>query len=287
MRPARVPRGGWAPAAGRGWAVLLSVALLWAGAARADRAGQMTVLIEALRIDDTLQIMRSEALDHGTGLARDMMPEAEIAGWTRHLADIHDPAAMRELVVGTLKKELAEVPLAPLTAFFTSSPGRRIVAAELAARKAFLDRAIEDAAREDHAVLAETGAPILGRIETLIADSDLIERNVTGILNANLMLSRGLAEGGAHDLSLDDILRETRAQEDSLRAESGAWIRAYLLAAYRPLQLQDVDRYIAFWRSPPGRALNRALFAGFDRMNAQLSYLLGWSMARYRRGQTL
>lgn len=265
----------------------LAAMLLWTGPAHADRAARMATLVEALRIEETVRIMHDEGLVYGASLARDMMPEADTESWRRRVARIYDPERMRALVVAGLEEGLADVPLAPLVDFFTSGLGHKVVALELSTREAFLDRATEDAAREAYAALADTRAPILGRIETLIDDSDLVERNVTGILNSNLMLYRGLVDGGAYEMSGEDILRDVRAQADSVRADSAEWIGAYLLAAYRPLPPEELDRYIAFWRSDPGRALNRALFATYDRMYEEVSYLLGQSMAQYMRGRKL
>jgi len=265
----------------------LAAMLQWTGPAHADRAARMATLVEALRIEETVRIMHDEGLVYGASLARDMMPEADTESWRRRVARIYDPERMRALVVAVLEEGLADVPLAPLVDFFTSGLGHKVVALELSTREAFLDRATEDTAREAYAALADTRAPILGRIETLIDDSDLVERNVTGILNSNLMLYRGLVDGGAYEMSGEDILRDVRAQADSVRADSAEWIGAYLLAAYRPLPPEELDRYIAFWRSDPGRALNRALFATYDRMYEEVSYLLGQSMAQYMRGRKL
>jgi len=205
----------------------------------------------------------------------------------RQVARIHDADRMQQTLSRRLGEALADVPLAPLIAFFTSPVGRRVVARELAAREALLDPDAEAAANADYAALARKTAPIIARIDTLISDSDLIERNLTGILNADLMLYRGLVDGGLYAMSEEDILREVGRQADTVRRDGAAWLRAYLLVAYRPLAPDELDRTIAFWRSAPGRALNRALFASFDALYEQLSYLLGQSLARYMRQQKL
>ena len=77
------------------------------------------------------------------------------------------------------------------------------------------------------------------------------------------------------------------AQEDGVREDSAEWIGAYLLTAYQPLEPDQLDRYIALWRTEEGKELNRALFAVFDRMYEELSYLLGRAMAQHMRSQKL
>lgn len=266
---------------------LLAAMLLWAGAALAERDAQMQVLLEALRVGDTLEIMREEGLLYGESLAQDMMPEADIASWTAHVERIYDPAKMRRLVSERLSAELEGVALAPINAFFTSDLGVEIIELELSAREAFLDLDVEDAAKAQYEELAGENAQIIGQIEQLVEDSDLVEMNVMGILNSNLMLYRGLADGGAYDLSEQEILTDVWSQEEGVREDSSEWIGAYLLTAYQPLEPVEIDRYIAFWQTEEGKRLNRALFATFDRMYEELSYLMGQAVAQHLRSQKL
>lgn len=261
--------------------------LLWAGAALADRNARMEALLEAIRIGDTVKIMREEGLLYGESLAEDMMPEADLGSWRAHMGRIYDTSRMRALVGTRLAAELEGVDLAPLERFFTSELGAEIISLELSAREAFLDLAVEEAAQAQFDALESEQAPIVGQIEQLITDSDLVDLNVMGILNSNLMLYRGLADGGAYDLSEEDMLADVWAQEDEVRADSTAWITAYLLTAYQPLDPEELDRYIAFWQTEEGRALNRALFATFDRMYEEISYLVGQAVAQHLRSQKL
>ena len=72
-----------------------------------------------------------------------------------------------------------------------------------------------------------------------------------------------------------------------MREDSAGWIGAYLLTAYQPLEPDELDAYIAFWQTDEGRELNRALFATFDRMYAEISYLMGQAVAQHLRSQEL
>lgn len=265
-------------------AAVVAAALLLAAPAR---AGQMDALIDALRVADTVGIMRAEGLDYGAGLAADMMPEADKDGWQETIGRIYDTDKMRDLIESGLREELDGVAVAPLAEFFTSELGAEIVELELSARRAFLDADVEAAAKERYHDLSREGARIVDQVDTVVADSDLIEHNVMGILNSNLMLYRGLADGGAYDLSEEDIVLDVWAQEDGVREDSAEWIGAYLLTAYQPLEPDQLDRYIALWRTEEGKELNRALFAVFDRMYEELSYLLGRAMAQHMRSQKL
>lgn len=268
--------------------LLMLVAALLAGApASAQRAPAMDRLFAALRVTDTMAIMRREGIDYGAGLGREMMPDTDLRGWQMRIARLYDTARMQAVVEDGLTRELTEVDLTPLLAFFESPLGARIVGLELSAREAFIDPDIEAAAKARHAAMAADGAPIIGQIDTLIADSDLVGRNVSGALNSNLMLYRGLIDGGAWKMTEDEMLRDVWSQQEAVRRDGADWIGAYLLTAYRPLDADEIDRYIALWRTDAGRALNAALFAAFDHMYEEMSYLVGRSLAEHMRAQEL
>ena len=119
---------------------------------------------------------------------------------------------MQEVVTERLDAALEGADLVAIISYFESAEGQRILALELDARRAFMEVETEEAAmiRYDEAV--EAGAHIVGQIETLIADSDLLERNVAGGLNANLMFYRGMADAGGTSTDSDsDSPRPTRS----------------------------------------------------------------------------
>lgn len=257
--------------------------------AQADTAfeAQFEALYDALQLDETVRIMREEGLHFGESLAQDMLPDADPVSWERHVSVLYDPAKMRGLVRDRLAVALNAQDLSAMTAFFTSDLGAEIIGLELSAREAFLEPEVEDAAKEHYEMLSEDRALIVTQIEQLMEDSDLIERNVMGILNSNFMLYRGLADGGALEMSEAEMLSDVWGQEQDVRDDSFEWLGAYLLMAYQPLEEADVERYIAFWRSDEGQALNSALFATFDKMYAELAYLMGQSVAQHMRSQKL
>lgn len=261
--------------------------IVTAGAALAERAAQLEALFEALKIRETVEIMQAEGDAYAASLAESMMLETDAAAWSERVARIYDADKMYAVIAGRIDRALGNADLAAILAYYETDGSARVGALELSARRALLDPETEALAHETYAELAADGDSVIADVETIIADSDLIERNLSGALNAELMLYRGLGDGGAIELSEAEILDDVWAREEELRAWTGAWLRAFMVMAYRPLEVGDRQDYIAFWRSPAGRDLNRAVFAGYDRMYEEISYLLGLAVAEELRGQDL
>ncbi|WP_417733339.1 DUF2059 domain-containing protein [Roseovarius sp.] len=260
--------------------------VLMSGPAMADRAGDVERLITALRFDDTIEIMRQEGMRYGGEVGLEMLSEGERGRWSEVVAGVYDGAVMRAQVKEGFVAALDGVDPAPLVAFFEGQ-GREIVALELAARKSLLDPEIETAAQALYDQMAKDGDALVERVEVFIDDSDLIERNVTGALNANLVFYTGLADGGALDLPQEEMLADIWAQEEDMRAQTGTWLRSFLVMAYQPLARDKLEAYIALYQSPAGRDLNRALFAAYDSMYEDLSYKLGFAVAIHMLGEDL
>ena len=64
-------------------------------------------------------------------------------------------------------------------------------------------------------------------------------------------------------------------------------MNAFLLMAYEPLEPEDLQAYVEFYRTPAGRVLNRAMFDAFNRMYEELSYILGRAVARHMQSEKL
>lgn len=250
------------------------------------RADEIDRLMTALHFEETVDIMRAEGLRYGGDVGEEMLSVAEQARWDRVVNGVYDAGRMLDKVQTKFAEAMDGADTGPLLAFFEGQ-GAEIVALEIAGRRALLDDGTEEAAEARFAELAAAGAPIVDKVTTLIADSDLIERNVAGALNANLVFYRGLADGGGLDLSEEEMLAEIWAQEPEMREETRDWMQAYLTMAYQPLSQEVLDAYIALYRSPEGRHLNRALFAAFDAMYEELSYQLGLATALQMDGEDL
>lgn len=244
-------------------------------------------LLDALGVPQIVSIMREEGLEYGETLAEDMIPGGSTGGWTATVDRIYDEARMLDTLRGVFRQEFGDADLAPLMAFFDSETGRQVVDLELSAREAMRDPEIEEAARAAYRDLEETGSGELDGISAFVEANDLVEANLVGALNASYMFYLGLVDGGALDMSEQDILTEVWSSEEETRADTREWVYAFLLMAYRPLEDGVVAEYTDLSGTAPGRALNRALFAGFNKMYDDISYALGMAVAREMQVQEL
>ena len=236
-------------------------------------------LAEALRLDDLFAVLRDEGLAHGEDLEAGMFPDGGGPRWRERVGRIYDLPRLRADFEAVLQRELGTEgeALAEIDAFFASELGRKVVALEIEARRAFLDEAEEEAAR----VAAETRAadrdPKDKLLQRFIAAGDLIEMNVAGGLSGNLAFLTGLAEtsGDGGTLPQDELMAQVWAQEEMIRADTISWLQAYLGLAYAPLTEAELADYADFMESPAGERLNAALFLAFDEVFNRVSYELG------------
>lgn len=257
---------------------VLLAALLCAVAVPAA-AGRAGALIEALRLDELLEVMRQEGMENGAEIGESMLEPSDAAAWAAAVRRIYAPARMAALLRDGLERGLPEDPaaLAPVLDFFGSDRGRKLVELELSARRAMLDDDIDAAAR---AAWEEKRAEGGARVEALlrfIAAGDLIEENVVGGLNATHAFYVGLLDSGAGTLGRGDarLMAEVWAQEPGIRAEIEAWVPAYLALAFGPLEDEALEAYVAFMESPAGGMLSAALFSAFNGMFEAVSRDLG------------
>lgn len=249
-------------------------------------------LIAALRLDETIAVIRQEGVREAAGIAEALFGADVSNGWQATVDRIYESERMEEIFLARFETELArstDGAIARMTDFFTSDVGRRALGLEISGRRAMLDDSVE-AAAEDH--LAQLRARSDGRLAQLrrfVEANELVEANVAGALNATIAFQFGLAEGGAYDfeMSEDRILAMARAQEEAIRAETRAWVMSYLALAYRPLSDEALAEYITFSESRAGQVLNRALFAAFDEMFTRLSRDLGLAAGRVLGGEAL
>ncbi len=244
-------------------------------------------LLDALGVPQIVEVMREEGIEYGDTLAADMIPSGGSAGWGATIGRIYDQARMLATVQEVFAAEFGDAETEGLLEFFTSETGKQIVSLELSARNAMRDDEIEDAARAAFDDLDGTNSEPLAAIAEFVATNDLVEANLVGALNANYMFYLGLVDGGALQMSEAEILTEVWSSEEETRADTREWVYAFLLMAYRPLEDGVVEEYTELSRTEPGRALNRALFAGFNKMYDDISYALGMAVAREMQVQEL
>ena len=250
--------------------------------AQAATPEEVQGLFDAMGLPELVEVMRQEGLAYGEDIARDMLGGASAPDWQARVGAIYDTDLMERSLLTGLQSELAEAEIGPVVAFFESETGQEIIGLELAARRAMLDDAVEEAAREAAAIAMADETDRHALIEAYAEANDLIETNVVGALNANLAFYQGLAMGGAlpADLTEDQILRDVWAQEPEIRVSTTEWVYGFLTLAYEPLEDAELTAYTEFSLTPEGRVLNRALFAAFDGLFNDISRALGLEVAQ-------
>ena len=269
--------------------ILAAVTTLQLSTAQAATQSEVEQLTEALGLGELVDIMRDEGLDYAEDIEAQLFPGKGGDAWEEIVSAIYDPEVMREDVIGVMAEDLTQTDLTPLHDFFVSERGTEIIAYEISAREALMDEDIEEAAKARLANMRAEESPELVRIDRFVEVNDLIESNVMGAMNSNYAFYQGLSEGGAFDgtMTESDILADVWAQEDTIRADTDIWVYAYLAMAYQPLSNEDFDAYIAISETPEGRALNRALFEGFDAMYSKISRALGVAAASFMAGEEI
>ncbi len=259
--------------------VFVIAPLLWLLATPLWADARTAVLMDVLKIDALAQILHAEGLDYAETLNRDMLNGQGGPAWQVQVDAIYDPQRMTETLRASLEAALDADQREAVIAFFASDTGAQIVALENAARAAIGQPDVETAARERFADLDGTDDPRLARITTLIDNASMIDRNVTAAMNANYQFLRGLGDGGAIEMTQAEMLADVAQQHDEITQDTTGWLYGYFLLAYSPLDDAALDAYLAFSQTDAGAALNTALFDGFGKAYAEISYGLGRAVA--------
>lgn len=256
------------------WPVLLALltSTAWADA-------RMTVLVDVLKLREAAEILRVEGVESAAQLNEDMLEGQGGASWQIQLDAIYDPDRMIEMVRSALEAELEGALLEDVIDFFAANPGARIVTLENTARDAIRDPAVEEAARARFAEVEGSDDARLALIDELVASGDMINRNVTNAMNANVQFLRGLVDGDAAEMTEDEMLSSVSGDLEEMTEDTRGWLFGYMLLAYSPLEIDELEAYLAFSTTPAGEALNRALFDGFGRSYEDISYALGRAVA--------
>ena len=177
--------------------------------------------------------------------------------------------------------------MTPLLAFYQDGVGNEIAALELEARRAISSDDVEKAAQRAFDDLSRTESRRLDLLREFAARNRLIERNVAGALNANIAFFRGLGSSDAFDLPEDQMLQDVWSREDEIRADTEEWVFGYMTMAYQPISDEKLQSYVDLSGTEAGRAMNRALFAGFDALFDEVSFELGAAAAQFSVGDEL
>lgn len=248
-------------------------------------------LSQTLRLADLIGVMRDEGLDYAETLEADLFPGQGGAAWRDRVALVYDAPAMLRRFDARFAREMADDPAAVTAtqAFFGDARGQRILTLEIEARRALMDKAVEDAAKARAEEMAADQDPRMAALRRFAVANDLIESNVMGALNANLAFYQGMAEIGAFgdEMTEEQMLADVWGQEAEVRTETEDWLYPFLALAYGPLSDGDLEAYTEFSQTPAGKKLNVALFAAFDEVFVQVSRDLGRAAAQQMQGQDI
>ncbi len=268
---------------------LFVVLLIPAFGAAAQATARLDSLIDALQLHEIFAVMQQEGISYGRDLDRELLDNAGGEKWQQAVDEIYQSERIWQTFLPRFATELDGADQEAMLAFFDNDRGRRIISLELSARRALLDEDLEQESRDAyHAMLGE-GHPRLAMLEDFINANDLVEYNVMGAMNANYAFYNGMIDGRAFDFELteDEILRDIWSQEPEIRLDTQEWLYGYLTLAFAPLSDDDLQAYIDFSGTKAGRALNAALFAGFDDVFTNVSKALGLSAAGFMKGEDI
>ena len=237
-------------------------------------------LLTTLGMERMIALMRIEGQNYAQELGDDMLPGGYTESWGALVGRIYDKQAMETTVRRGFAAALEGVDITPLEQFFETPEGATIVNLELSAREAMMDSTIEEEAKEQARAYERAGDDAFVLVDEFVKAGDLLEANVVGALNSNLQFFRGLVDGGAFELSEDQMLADVWGQEAETRKDTREWLYGFLIMAYMPLEPGQLEAYTALSKTQAGSAMNAALFEGFDSMYANISYALGLAAAR-------
>lgn len=258
--------------------------LLWVGPLAAGE--QVERLMRAMQVSDFMGILSEEGLAQARGMNDTLLGGAGGLYFQAQVEALYDPETMQAQLSRSVESNMTEAQLEQAAIFFESTLGQTIVSLENSARQALSDEAIEEIARASYAQ-ADRETPFFRLVDEYVQVNDLIDKNVEGSLSADFNFYRGLASGQGEFADEQALLEELLSQRDETRAETTEWMYSFLLMAYQPLTDSQMRENIAFSRTDAGRALNNALFEGFDEVIDGISFQLGAAVAQAMRASDL
>ncbi len=256
----------------------------------AQDAPELHGMFEAMGLYDILDIMAIEHAQGAEALETNMFPGRGGQAWLARVGALHTSERMTALFEASFPQDaMTSAEITAVTTFMESDAGRRLIEGEVAARLAFLD---EDAlGRGTDALLMAMETEDV-RLDTLMEFNevnDLVDRNVSGALNARFSFFRGLVDGGAFadEMPEDLMVADVWAQEPEVRQSTVEWLFSFQFLAYADVGNGDLEAYVALSQSEAGQALNAALFRTFDDMLGTLSYEVGYAAAGFIASEEL
>jgi hypothetical protein len=260
------------------------------GSTYAVEAPELYNMFDAMGLYEVLSIMAEEHRQGAEALEAALFPGVGGEEWQAQINTLYTPARMVALFEESFPRDaLSDEHIVVIQAFMDSAAGRRLIAGEVAARRAFL----EETALEDGSSALMTAMEAEDeRLETLLAFNevnDLIARNVSGAMNARFAFFRGLFDGGAFEdgMGEDFMIDDVWAQEPTIRQDTIEWLFSFQFTAYSELENADLQAYVDHSMTDAGQEMVSALFVAFDEMLAILSYDLGYAASEYFAGEDI
>ena len=254
---------------------LIPALLFWVAPAFASEKVERLAL--AMHLMQAMDIIVDEGDTQRQELDKTLLDNSGGEFFEAQVEDIFDPVWMRNRMTDAFEVGLTDAQLDQAIVFFESDLGQTIITLENSARRAFLDETIEDMAREAYENASKDDVHY-ELVDEFIQVNDLIDLNVQGALSADYNFFKGLKYGPSSDDA--ELLAQLLAEQDAVTADTTSWVYSFLLMAYAPLDETQMREYIAFSRTETGKALNDALFDGFDRMFDGISFRLGEAVAQ-------
>ncbi|MGR3469170.1 MAG: DUF2059 domain-containing protein [Shimia sp.] len=261
----------------------LIAAALIAGPAAADPDR----LADVVGITELMPLIAAEGRTGAAELEAAFFPGRGGALWENALDEIYDPAEMEADLRAAFDTALEGLDTDKMLAFYDSPQGERIVAMELAAREAFADEAVEEAAKELARQAGEEATPLFEQVAAFIAVNDLVEANTEGALAAQYAFAVGLAEAQGQAVDSDRIAAQVWSGEGMMREETSQWLYGYLTTVFSALPDEDVEAYQAFSESDAGQQFNAAVMEAFDDLFVDLSSRLGQEVGSFSSASEL
>lgn len=234
----------------------------------------------ALKLPEVAQILFDEGVIYGQEIDTEMLGGEGGEHFAGQVARIYEPQRMTATMLDQLAQNMDTEQMVRALEFLESPLGVRIMQLELTARQAMSDEAVAGFAKEAEAKARAEGVARLDLIDRFVTVNELIDRNVAGALGSNYRFFQGLSAAGPNKMSEGEMMDRVWEQEESIRADTLAWMNGYLYMAYGPLTDDELNAYIAFSETSEGQALNIALFKGFDVVFDRIHYDLGQAAAR-------
>ncbi len=247
---------------------------------------QVERLTQAMQLSEFLEILSEEGQTQGQSINETMLGSAGGSYFEAQIEELYDPVWMHQQMSNAVERNMTDAQLEQAAIFFESDLGQTIVSLENSARRALSDDAIEEMARAAYEQ-ADHDDALFRLVDEYVQVNDLIEQNVRGTLSADLSFYRGLASGQGPLADEGAWLEQLLAQQDETKEETTEWMYSFLLVAYQPLSESEMRENIAFSRTETGRALNKALFEGFDQMIDGISFQLGQIVAQAMQASDL